>query len=281
MIKRIGIIGAGVMGRGVAQVFSEHGFEVILVDNHEEALKEAEKAIYNSCRLSKFQNKNAENPEKILARIYFSNKLKEIEDSDFIVENITEHVDSKLKLYPLLDKLSKEGVILAANTSCISITKIAATTGRRENVLGVHFMNPVSAIPAVEVIRGFYTSEDTIQTTLSLLGKIDKEGIIVKDLPGFVANRISHLMMNEAAFIVQDQCAKVEDVDAIFRKCYGHKMGPLETADLIGLDTVVNSLEVLYDAYQDPKFRCCPLLKNMVDAGLLGRKTSHGFYKYY
>ncbi len=269
------------MGRGVAQVFSEHGFEVILVDNHEEALKEAEKAIYNSCRLSKFQNKNAENPEKILARIYFSNKLKEIEDSDFIVENITEHVDSKLKLYPLLDKLSKEGVILAANTSCISITKIAATTGRRENVLGVHFMNPVSAIPAVEVIRGFYTSEDTIQTTLSLLGKIDKEGIIVKDLPGFVANRISHLMMNEAAFIVQDQCAKVEDVDAIFRKCYGHKMGPLETADLIGLDTVVNSLEVLYDAYQDPKFRCCPLLKNMVDAGLLGRKTSHGFYKYY
>ena len=201
-------------------------------------------------------------------------------ESDFVVENITENVDSKLELYSQLDAICRDNVIFAANTSCISITKIASVTNRRQKVIGIHFMNPVPMISAVEMIRGFHTSEETIQTTLDLMKQINKEGIIIKDFPGFVSNRISHLMMNEAAFIVQDRCARAEDVDDIFRKCYGHKMGPLETADLIGLDTVVNSLEVLFASYQDPKFRCCPLLKKMVEAGLLGRKSSQGFYQY-
>lgn len=142
-------------------------------------------------------------------------------------------------------------------------------------------MNPVPLIAAVEVIRGYHTSEDTLNVTTSLMGRLGKEAIVVNDLPGFVSNRISHLMMNEAAFVVQDQVATVREVDDIFKKCYGHKMGPLETADLIGLDTVKNSLEVLYESYQDSKFRCCPLLKKMVDAGLHGRKTGEGFYQYH
>jgi 3-hydroxybutyryl-CoA dehydrogenase len=166
------------------------------------------------------------------------------------------------------------------NTSCISITKIGAITKRPDRVVGTHFMNPVPMMKAVEVIKGFYTSEKTIQRTKDLLTSLNKEGIVVNDFPGFVSNRISHLMMNEAAFIVQDQVADIKTVDEIFKKCYSHKMGPLETADLIGIDTVVESLQVLYDSYQDPKFRCCPLLKKMVDAGLLGRKSGRGFYEY-
>jgi len=141
-------------------------------------------------------------------------------------------------------------------------------------------MNPVPMIEAVEVVRGYHTSDMTLWDTVNLMEQINKKSIVVQDFPGFVSNRISHLMMNEAAFVVQDNCANVEDVDEIFKKCYGHKMGPLETADLIGLDIVVNSLEVLYISYQDSKFRCCPLLKKMVGAGLLGRKSGRGFYQY-
>ncbi|WP_242655185.1 3-hydroxyacyl-CoA dehydrogenase family protein [Clostridium cellulovorans] len=173
-----------------------------------------------------------------------------------------------------------ESCLFLVNTSCISITKIASLTKRPDKVIGTHFMNPVHIKTAVEAIKGFYTSEETIEKTKELLSKMGKEMIIVNDLPGFVSNRISHLFMNEAAFVVQDQVAAPAEVDAIFKKCYGHVMGPLETADLIGLDTVVDSLEVLYESYQDPKFKCCPLLKKMVDANLKGRKTGKGFYDY-
>ena len=157
---------------------------------------------------------------------------------------------------------------------------IASLTKRPTKVIGTHYMNPVPMKTTVETIRGFHTSDATIETTKQLLATMGKECILVNDYPGFVSNRISHLFMNEAAFVVQDQVASAQEVDDIFKQCYGHKMGPLETADLIGLDTVVNSLEVLYESYQDPKFRCCPLLRKMVDAGLLGVKSGEGFYTY-
>lgn len=279
MVKKVGIIGAGVMGCGVAQTFSEYGFNVILVDKSDDVLHQASMNIHNACRLRKFQGINIDICE-ILGRINFTTQLDKIEECDYIVENVSEDVELKLSLYPCIDKICRKNIIIAANTSCISITKLAAVTSRKENIIGIHFMNPVPSISAVEVIRGFYTSEETIRTTKDLMEQICKECIVVNDMPGFVSNRISHLMMNEAAFIVQDNVAKAEDIDAIFCKCYGHKMGPLETADLIGLDTVVKSLDVLYKSYQDSKFRCCPLLNKMVDAGLLGRKSGEGFYKY-
>ena len=166
------------------------------------------------------------------------------------------------------------------NTSCISITKISGFTKRAEKVLGTHFMNPVDKIHTVETIMGFHTTEQTLDQVTQFLKSVGKRVVLVQDSVGFVSNRISHLMMNEAAFIVQDRVANAQAVDDIFRSCYGHKMGPLETADLIGLDTVVNSLRILYDSFQDTKFRCCPLLTKMVNAGLLGRKTGKGFYEY-
>ncbi len=177
-------------------------------------------------------------------------------------------------------KLSPAEICFGANTSCISITQIASATRRPANVVGIHLMNPVHLKPTVEVIRGFHTSDRTVDTLLQLFSRLNKEAIIVQDLPGFVSNRISHLFMNEAAFVLQDNVATAEKIDLIFKKCFGHKMGPLETADLIGLDTVMRSLDVLYESFQDPKYRCCPLLRKLVHAGHLGRKTGKGFHVY-
>src|SRR6185436_18337484 len=167
-----------------------------------------------------------------------------------------------------------------ANTSCISITQIASVTRRPANIVGIHLMNPVHLKPTVEVIRGFHTSEGAMDTLLQLFSRLNKQAIVVEDLPGFVSNRISHLFMNEAAFVLQDNVASAEQIDLIFKKCFGHKMGPLETADLIGLDTVMLSLDVLHESFRDPKFRCCPLLRKLVHAGHLGRKTGRGFHAY-
>ena len=278
----VGIVGAGTMGRGVAQVAAENGHLVQLIDISSEALKNAENEIYNLCRFRNFQAHDGpvKPPDAVLSRIAFHTDIDALSDADYVVENVVENIQIKEKVYRQADSICGKSVIFAANTSCISITKLASYTNRREQVIGIHFMNPVPMIPAVEVIKGFHTSQETVVHTKGFLKSLNKEGIVIHDFPGFVSNRISHLMMNEAAFIVQDHCATPEDVDSIFRNCYGHKMGPLETADLIGLDTVKDSLEVLYDSYHDPKFRCCPLLAKMVDAGLLGRKSGEGFYKY-
>jgi 3-hydroxybutyryl-CoA dehydrogenase len=215
-----------------------------------------------------------------MENVSFTTDMALLKDSDFIIENITEDLEAKEKVYEQLNDICSENSVILINTSCISITKLAAIYQFPEKVIGTHFMNPVPLMTAVEVIRGFYTSDQTIEETKIFLKNLGKESILVKDYPGFVSNRISHLYMNEAAFIVQDGVTTPYVVDEIFKKCYGHKMGPLETADLIGLDTVVKSLKILYESYQDPKFRCCPLLKKMVDAGLYGRKTGRGFYEY-
>jgi 3-hydroxybutyryl-CoA dehydrogenase len=206
--------------------------------------------------------------------------LEDVASCDFIIENVTEDWDVKKPLYEKLDRVVPPEICFGANTSCLSITQIAGATRRPANVVGIHLMNPVHLKPTVEVIRGFHTSDRTIDVLLRLFSRLNKEAIIVQDLPGFVSNRISHLFMNEAAYVLQDAVASADQIDLIFKKCFGHKMGPLETADLIGLDTVVRSLDVLYESYHDPKFRCCPLLRKLVHAGRLGRKTGQGFHRY-
>lgn len=281
MIK-VGIIGAGVMGRGVAQCLAQSSVHVVLLDISEEILEKARDEIYNHVRLQALFKKSEalEAPDIVISRITFSMDYDLLKDVDFIIENATEKWDVKMEIYKRIDRICKDECIFAVNTSCLSITRIASLTGRPDKVIGTHFMNPVPMIHTVETIRGYHTSENTIEKTKKLFSAMGKDYILVNDFPGFVSNRISHLLMNEAAFIVQDQVASPQDVDDIFVKCYGHKMGPLGTADLIGLDTVVYSLDVLYDDFQDSKFRCCPLLRKMVDAGLLGRKSGQGFYSY-
>jgi 3-hydroxybutyryl-CoA dehydrogenase len=218
--------------------------------------------------------------DEALKRLIFTEDFNQLSGCDFIIENVTENWDLKKTIYEKLERVARPEVCFAVNTSCISITRIGGITKRAAQVVGMHFMNPVHLMSTVEVIRGHHTSENTLAIVNQLLGRLKKEAIVVGDLPGFVSNRISHLFMNEAAFVFQDGLATAAQIDAIFKKCFGHKMGPLETADLIGLDTVMRSLDVLYDSFHDSKYRCCPLLRKMVDAGECGRKSGRGFYTY-
>lgn len=277
-MNKIAVIGAGTMGRGISQILLEFGKVVYLNDINEIILKEAKNEIEKNLFLKRMMVKDYDT--SCIDKLNLTSDLSEIADAELIIENVTESFDIKESVYKKLNKIASDNAIFFVNTSCISITKIAALMNHPENVIGVHFMNPVSMINSVEVIKGFYTSKETIDKSINFLKNINKSGILVDDNPGFVSNRISHLMINEAAFIVQEQVAEPKTVDEIFRKCYSHKMGPLETADLIGLDTVVNSLDVLFDEFRDQKFRCCPLLKKMVEAGICGRKTGKGFYNY-
>jgi 3-hydroxybutyryl-CoA dehydrogenase len=281
-MKNIGVIGAGVMGRGVAQSFAQSGYRVVLLDIGEDVLELAREEIINNLRFRALFNrgKDVEDSGLVMERITFSIDVTLLKDMDFVIENVPEDWETKKAVYEKIDGICKKECIFMVNTSCISITKIAALTKRQDKVIGTHFMNPVPLKTTIEAIKGYYTSEETISAVGELLKSAGKEMVVVNDYPGFVSNRISHLFMNEAAFVVQDQVASPEEVDYIFKKCFGHAMGPLETADLIGLDTVVSSLNILYESYQDPKFRCCPLLKKMVEAGLYGKKSGRGFYTY-
>jgi 3-hydroxybutyryl-CoA dehydrogenase len=213
-------------------------------------------------------------------RITTTAEFEALADVDFVIETITENWPAKEDLFHRLDSVCAQDCVLASNTSAISITRIGSATCRPEQVVGIHFMNPVFLRPTVEVIRGFHTSEQTLDIARQLLARMGKECVVVNDMPGFVSNRVLMLMINEAIFLVQDRVAEVEDIDRVFRDCVGHTMGPLATADLIGLDTILYSLEVLQESYADNKYRPCPLLKQMVHAGLLGRKSDQGFYDY-
>lgn len=281
-IKNIAVIGAGVMGSDVALNLSCYGYNVALKDINKEFLIKAREKISNDLRMVKMMKPDmrALNNETVLERINFTLSFDTFNKVDMVIENVSEKWDVKENIYHDLKKVCKKDTIFCVNTSCISITKVAAMLPQPEKVIGMHFMNPVPLKETVEVVNGYHTSEETTIVSKEFLKSLNKTAIVVKDFPGFVANRLSHLFMNEAAFLIQDNVASPKDVDAIFRKGYCHAMGPLETADLIGLDTVVDSLEVLYSNYQDPKFRCCPLLRKMVDAGLLGKKSGEGFYKY-
>ena len=282
-IGQLGVVGAGVMGRGLAQTAAQAGIDVVLVDVDAGALDSARSEIFNTIRLASMMQRETskEEPvEAVLERIATTTDLAALSEVDFLVENISEKIALKEILYPQLDDICNPGCVFAANTSAISITRIGGWTQRPERVLGMHFMNPVPMKPMVEVIRAFHTSEATIDRAKAFLADISKEGVVVNDMPGFVSNRVLMLTVNEAIFLLQDQVATAADIDKIFKGCFGHKMGPLETGDLIGLDTILYSLDVLYDAYNDSKFRPAPLLKKMVDAGLYGRKTGEGFFKY-
>ncbi len=278
----VGVVGAGVMGVGVAQDLAQHGHRVVLLDLSDPFLDRARAEIEKAVRFHGFftKQKGGPTPAQVLEKITFTTDYAPFAACDFVVENATEKVPVKERIYPVLDEVCPPHAVFAANTSCISITRIGGWTGRPDRVLGMHFMNPVPLKPVVETIRGFHTSQHTIDTALRLLGQMGKEGIVVNDLPGFVSNRVLMITINEAVWEVMDGVASAADIDRIFVTCFGHKMGPLATGDLIGLDTILHSLEVLYDSYNDPKFRPCPLLRKMVDAGLHGRKTGRGFFEY-
>lgn len=280
--KVVGVIGAGVMGAGVAQNLAQTNHQVVLIDLTDEILERARAEVAKNVRFYGFLGKQVkkENSDEVVRRIEFSTDFGSLREADFIVENVTEKWEVKRPIFERIDDICPRHTVFAANTSCIPITRIAAATRRPAQVIGIHFMNPVPHKPVAEVIRGYHTSEETIETTRTLLASMGKTGIVVNDSPGFVTNRVLMLTINEAIYVLQDQVATAEDVDAIFKSCFGHKMGPLETADLIGLDTILYSIEVLHEAFADSKYRPCPLLKKMVDAGLHGRKSGKGFYNY-
>jgi 3-hydroxybutyryl-CoA dehydrogenase len=286
-IKKVGVIGAGVMGVGVGQSLAQAGMEAVLVDVSDEVLERAKAEIRKNLRFQGMFQKGAastgaarEDSATVLARIRYTTLLEDLADVDFVVENVPEKWEIKRGIYPRIDAICPERAIFAVNTSCYSITRVGALTKRPDRVIGMHFMNPVPLKPMVEAIRGHHTSEATIETARQFLRQMGKDCILVNDMPGFVTNRILMLTINEAVYVLQDGVATAEQVDQIFKTCFGHKMGPLETADLIGLDTILYSIEALYESYSDSKYRPCPLLKKMVDAGLHGRKNGKGFYDY-
>jgi len=283
--ETVGVVGAGVMGTGVAQALSAAGHRVVLVDIAEPQLERARDTIRKDLRMQALfrKDRSATVPpraDEVLERIRCTLDYGELASVDFLIENVVERWEVKERVYHELDAICPERCVFAANTSAISITRIGSATERADRVLGMHFMNPVPLKPVVEVVRGHHTSDETLDRARELLATMDKEAIVVQDMPGFVSNRVLMLTINEAIFVVQDGVAPAADVDRLFKTCFGHKMGPLETGDLIGLDTILLSLEVLYESYNDDKYRPCPLLRKMVYAGLHGRKSGKGFYDY-
>jgi len=281
-LQTIGVIGGGNIGSSVIVDLVLHGLHAIAVDLTDATLDRARADVLKTVRFAPLLAKGAPKltRDEVLARVTFTTDLNATAACDFIIENVTEDWTIKEPVYRQLDEIVPKHVCFGANTSCISITRIATATRRPDKVVGMHLMNPVYLKPAAEVIRGRETSDETLATVSSLFAQLKKEALVVGDSPGFVSNRISHLFMNEAICVLQDGVATAPQVDAIFKKCFGHKMGPLETADLIGLDTVMRSLDVLYDSFGDPKFRCCPLLRKMVADGQCGIKSGRGFYPY-
>ncbi|WP_055688556.1 3-hydroxyacyl-CoA dehydrogenase family protein [Streptomyces prasinus] len=277
----VGVVGAGVMGVGVAQNLAQTGHRVVLVDVSDDVLDNARRELRDSLRAYALFNKGAGvATAEVFDRIEFTTDYELLAEADFVVENVTEDWTVKKEVYERIDRIVRPGVVFAVNTSAISITRVGSATSRPERVVGMHFMNPVPMKPMVEVIRGHHTTPETIDTARRFLAETGKECIVVEDMPGFVSNRVLMLTINEAVFLVQDGVAPAADVDRIFRTCFDHRMGPLETADLIGLDTILRSVEVLYESFNDDKYRPAPLLKKMVAAGLLGRKSGEGFHTY-
>jgi 3-hydroxybutyryl-CoA dehydrogenase len=281
-IETLGIIGAGQMGHGIAQVAAyPGGLKVILNDLSDELVENGFRNIsQNLDRLVAKSVVTAEKKEETLKKIQKSTSLQDMEKADFVVEAATEKEDLKLEIFRKLDKICRPGVVLSSNTSSIPITRIAGATKRAEAVIGMHFMNPVPVMKLVEIIRGLATSQDTYQLTEELAKQFGKVPVECNDFPGFVSNRILMPMINEAIYALYEGVAKEEAIDNIMKLGMNHPMGPLTLADLIGLDTCLAIMEVLYRGFGDSKYRPCPLLKKYVDAGYLGRKSGRGFYVY-
>lgn len=281
MIKSVGVLGAGQMGNGIAHVFAQYGYQVVLFDI---AAVQLEKALKTIGQNLERQARKGDIPEALvgetLGRIRTAQDMASLADVDFAVEAVTEYEALKLEIFRKLDDTVKAGAILASNTSSIPITKIASVTKRPDKVIGMHFMNPVPIMKLVEVIRGHATSEETFAMTGQLVAKLEKEMAVSQDYPGFIVNRVLIPMINEAIFALYEGIASAEDIDKGLKLGTNQPMGPLTLADFIGLDTVLAIANVLYDGFKDPKYRPCPLLVKMVNAGYLGRKSGRGFYTY-
>ena len=281
-IEVVGVIGAGVMGVGVAQNLAQTGHRVILLDTSDDILESAVQKIRQNVRFSRLFNKTSpQDPlEEVMERITTTTTYDPLHKADFVVENVVEKWDVKKEIYPQLDQVCPEHCVFAANTSCISITKIGSVTNRPDRIIGMHFMNPVPLMVLVEGISGLQTSPETFSKVKSFAEYLGKTFVEAKDMPGFAVNRILMPMINEAVYTLHEGIASVEDIDAAMKLGTNQPMGPLTLADFIGLDTCLAIMNVLHDGLGDTKYRPCPLLVKYVEAGWLGRKSGRGFYNY-
>jgi 3-hydroxybutyryl-CoA dehydrogenase len=280
-IETIGVIGAGTMGNGIAQVAARAGLQVILRDIKDEFLQRGMAAVDKSLQRDVDKERlTDEDKRAIVGRIQTVTEIGALAKADLVVEAVTEDLNVKRDVFRQLDELTRPEAILASNTSSISITKLGAATRRPDKVIGMHFMNPVPVMKLIEIIRGIATSDETYSAVRDLTLKLDKTPLECNDMPGFVANRVLMPMINEAIFALYEGVATRESIDGIMKLGMNHPMGPLTLADFIGLDVCLAILNVLHDGLGDPKYRACPLLKRYVDAGWLGRKTGRGFYEY-
>ncbi|HYR83589.1 MAG TPA: 3-hydroxybutyryl-CoA dehydrogenase [Terriglobia bacterium] len=280
-IQTVGVVGGGTMGNGIAHVAARSGLKVILHDIEQRFLDRALATIEKNLDREVAKNRiNKDDKVAALARIVPTMKSSELAEADFVIEAVAEDVEVKLKVFRAMDEIVRPGVILASNTSSISITKIGSGTKRPDKVIGMHFMNPVPVMALVEIVRGHVTSNETYETTKQLAVSLGKTPVEVNDYPGFVSNRVLMPMINEAVFCVMEGVGTAEAIDSVMKLGMNHPIGPLALADLIGLDVCLDIMEVLHAGLGDSKYRPCPLLRKMVDAGDLGRKSGRGFYKY-
>ena len=278
--NKIGVIGAGVIGSSVAHLFAQAGLHVVLIDQNEEILKNSRNSIEKNARLYDVVKTSGVTPDEVLSHIHCNISLDSLSDVEFVIENITEDWEVKKVCHEKISQIIPVDAPVAVNTSAIPITRISSIHSNPERVVGMHFMNPVPVMPVVELIRGVHSSDAALDEAKKLVKQAGKHSILINDSPGFVTNRVMMQMVNEAMFLVHEGVATPLDVDRLFKTCFGHKMGPLATADMIGLDTVLKSIEVIQKEFNDSKYRPCPLLMQKVYAGHLGRKSGQGFFTY-